>query len=108
MTRTRSLTNIPLSPLALRVRDQPREVVEQVAGVVRTRRGLRMVLHRVRGPVEAPDALERPVVEVEVCELDAAVSRVPDPVLRPGRREHLPRLAAVGRIQTRLHREAVV
>src|SRR4051794_17419141 len=48
------------------------ELVEQVKGVVRSRPGLRVVLHAAGGDVEQADALDRAVVEVHVRELGLA------------------------------------
>ena len=48
------------------------EVVEQVAGVVRSGTRLRVVLHPERRRVEHPEALDDTVVEVHVRELDDA------------------------------------
>src|SRR3712207_3909849 len=46
------------------------ELVEEPERVVRTGSGFGVVLHAAGGDVEQPDALDRPVVEVEARELD--------------------------------------
>src|SRR2546428_2464318 len=51
---------------------QVREAVEQVAGVVRARRRLGMVLQAEHGQLGVAQALARPVVEVDVRRLPAA------------------------------------
>src|SRR6478735_3927775 len=52
------------------------EAVEEVGGVVRAGRGLGVVLHGVRGTVEALEPLDDVVVEAHVRDTDAAVCRV--------------------------------
>ena len=71
------------------------EAVEEVRGVVRAGRGLRVVLHRERRQVERPQTLHDVVVEVDVADHDPAVAAAV--VRRDG-------LAVEGRV----HREAVV
>src|SRR3569833_3628581 len=66
------------------------EVLEEAGGVVRTGRGLGVVLDAERGSVEQPEPLDHPVVEVDVPALGAAVRGVERSV------------------QRRLHGEAVV
>src|SRR5438093_2139816 len=70
--------------------DQLSEIVEQVAGVVRSRRGFGMVLHAKRRHVQAPDALERAVVQVPMGRLDRAevAGGRPARVSRPAVRIH--------------------
>ena len=50
------------------------EAVEEVGGVVRAGRGLRVVLHRERRQVERLQALDDVVVEVDVADHDPAVA----------------------------------
>src|SRR4051795_5761136 len=55
-----------------RLREPPDELVEQAERVVRPRPRLWVVLHAARRHVERADALDRPVVEVDVGQLDRA------------------------------------
>ena len=50
------------------------EAVEEIGGVVRAGRGLRVVLHRERGQVERLQALDDVVVQVDVADDHAAVA----------------------------------
>src|SRR5829696_10498506 len=61
------------------------EPVEEVAGVVRPGRRLRVVLHPERRPVQAAQTLYHAVVEVDVGHLGPAELGLADPV---GRRLH--------------------
>src|SRR5688572_10573429 len=70
------------------------EAVEEVAGVVRARAGLRVVLDGAAGHVAEHQALDGPVVEVEVGELGGAEVGLPahrlvtlDPALAPRPRD---------------------
>lgn len=45
------------------------EFAEVVPSVVRSRRGLRMVLHTERGEVLVPYTFHRVIIEVTVCDL---------------------------------------
>src|SRR4051794_2478469 len=58
------------------------EPVEQVTGVVRTGRRLRVVLDGEGRHVKTPDALHDVVVEADVADLGAAVRRLGDAVAR--------------------------
>src|SRR3954462_11542816 len=79
--------------------DPLQEAVEEIQRVVRAGSGLRVVLHGAARYVEQLEALDRPVVEVDVAELRAAEVGVPlDGLVR------VDRLRAVGA----QHREAVV
>src|SRR5690348_9560785 len=51
---------------------QADEIVEQVARIVRPRRGLRMVLDAEYGVISEPETLERLVVEIDVRDLGLA------------------------------------
>ena len=51
---------------------QRAELVEQPGRVVRARRGLGVVLHAERRPVQQPQALDHAVVEVDVGDLGRA------------------------------------
>ena len=57
-------------PRLRRVAHHVREPVEEVVGVVRAGRRLRVVLHAERRDVEAVEALDHVVVEVDVAHLD--------------------------------------
>ena len=71
VSRSVRLRHSSLPPGGLGLRHQGGEVVEQVAGVVRTGTRLGMVLHAERRRVEHPEALDHAVVEVHVGELHA-------------------------------------
>src|SRR3954452_4064946 len=79
--------------------DALQESIEQVQGVVRPRSGLGVVLDRAARHVEQLEALDRPVVEVDVAELGPAEIGLPLDGL-----VGVDRLRAVGPE----HREAVV
>src|SRR6266545_1571112 len=67
--------------------DQLDQPIEQVVGVVRSGLRLRVVLHRERGYVEAPQSLDHTVVEADVAHLDRAELGVGDSVTRGVDRE---------------------
>src|SRR5438045_3742587 len=79
--------------------DLLQEAIEQVEAVVRAGAGLRVVLDRGAGNVEERQALDGPVVEVEVRELGGAEVGLP-----AHRLVDVDRPAALGP----QHREAVV
>src|ERR671910_3544677 len=70
--RTRILWRSSLRGMARGPLDLRDELVEQMHGVVRSRSGLGVVLHAAGGDVEQPEALDRPVVEVDVGQLGLA------------------------------------
>src|SRR5579863_9999488 len=63
-------------PLCARPLHQRAERVELPGGVMRARRGLRVVLDAERGRVEQPESLDHAVVEVDVADLGPAERRV--------------------------------
>ena len=46
------------------------EIVEQIVRIVRTGRGLRMVLHAEHGVAAMPEAFQRLIVQIHVRDLD--------------------------------------
>src|SRR5919201_1984831 len=90
---------------------QPPELPEQVAGVVRPRGGLGVVLHRHRRDVQASKPLERAVVQVPVRELGAAEGGLHDAwatvAVLAWRAPHAPCLAGPASPAVRIDGDAV-
>ena len=73
MSVRRGISEPPVASLAPAWRlHQGREPVEQIRRIVRTRRGLGVVLHRERPPVEQSHALHDAVVGAGVADLGRA------------------------------------
>ena len=44
------------------------ELIEQIRGIVRTRPGLRMILHRIDREASVSEALDCVVIQIDVCD----------------------------------------
>src|SRR5205807_1409736 len=71
-------------PLRLSLRHEMSEPMEQIARVVRARRGFGMVLDGVHRQIETAQALDGIIVQTDVGQLHTAVSRGPRHRFRAG------------------------
>ena len=76
MTMTDAMSSRRGITVGLRLLHEGVELGEEVAGVVRARSRLGVVLHAVRGRVEHPDTFDDAVVEVAMRDLGDARERV--------------------------------